>query len=102
LIALDPNNADTNAFIGLALRRTERYQEAIEWYKQAIRLNPITPIWYYSALCRNYLKDGQYQEALAVGRLMVEKYPDAGGAYLYLVASYYVMGRVGEAIALCQ
>jgi adenylate cyclase len=98
-VDLDPNDADGYAFGGLALYQTKRFEEAIPWFKKAIRRNPSPPIWYLNTLCRAYIESGQQHEAIATGKKLVTNYPNRYGAYVWLGVSYLGMSNYGEAIA---
>jgi tetratricopeptide (TPR) repeat protein len=97
-IDLDPNDADGYSFGGFALYQTKRFNEAISWFKKAIRRNPSPPIWYLGTLCLAYNGNGQHHEAIATGKKLVNNYPDHYVAYWYLGASYLGMGSYEEAI----
>jgi len=64
-VALDPNGAFAHHTLGLTLSHADRVDEGIDHMKQAIRLNPFPPYFFYHNLSRCYRIKGQYEEALA-------------------------------------
>ena len=57
--------------------------------KEAIRLNPVPPPVYFTCLGNSYRETGQYEEAIAVFKEGIARYPE------------YVFSRVGLVIAYC-
>jgi tetratricopeptide (TPR) repeat protein len=55
LAILEPKNANAHICLGDAYYELERYEEAIEAYKQGIRLNPNDPSGCFN-LAKTYLK----------------------------------------------
>jgi len=98
-VDLDPNDADGYAAGGHALFRARRFKEAISWFKKAIHRNPSPPIWHLGELCLSYMGNDQHHEAIAVGKKLVNNYPDRHAAYWYLGVSYVGKGNYEEAIA---
>jgi adenylate cyclase len=63
-IALDPNEADGYANLGVILLLAGRPEESIELFEKAMRLNPRYPPMYLSHLGSAYRVAGRYEEAI--------------------------------------
>ncbi|MFQ5431784.1 MAG: tetratricopeptide repeat protein [Nitrospinota bacterium] len=61
--------------LGIALRRKERYKEAIEEYKKALRVEPDNEVVYYN-LGRALLEENQKYDAIGAFRKALELNPD--------------------------
>ena len=64
-VELEPNGADSQAFLGMGLQLADRPEEAIKILEKAIRLNPMPPGWYLHNLAATYRNMGRYDEAIA-------------------------------------
>jgi tetratricopeptide (TPR) repeat protein len=91
------------AWFSLALAYSEmgRYREAIEAYREALRLKPDdASTWYNLGL--NYSKLGRYREEIEAHREALRLKPDFAKAWFNLGGAYGALGRYREAIAACQ
>ena len=61
--------------LGIALRRREKYKEAIEEYKKALRVEPDNEVVFYN-LGRALLEDNQKSNAIKAFRKAIELNPD--------------------------
>jgi len=96
---LAPNSPFVHAALGYTLLHAGRAEEAITYFKQAIRLNPFPPSWYLASLGGAYFMQGRYDDAIAAfekGRLLAPEsvFPRAG-----LAAAFSEQGRQEEARA---
>jgi len=98
-VDLNPNLADSHAWLGLTLILSGRYQEAILEFEKAIRLNPIPPSWYLHNLGLAYFRTGRYEEGIRECEKAVRQKPDSLYARLELAAVYSLSGRDEEARA---
>jgi adenylate cyclase len=98
-VDLNPNLADSHAWLGLTLILSGRYQEAILEFEKAIRLNPIPPSWYLHNLGLAYFRTGRYEEGIKECEKAVRQKPDSLYARLELAAVYSLSGRDEEARA---
>ena len=98
-VALNPNGADAHAHLGVILDYVGRREEAIALLKKAIRINPIPPNWYLLSLGQSYFFTGQYGEALAIHKTVLQRDPDDFSALIGLAAAYSVSGREEKAHA---
>ena len=96
-IALAPNGADINAFHGLVLLALERNEEALAAINKAIRLNPITPLWFIAIQGHAYLHLGLYEEAIAAYKKTLLLNPDYLPGHVALAVSYSLSGQEEKA-----
>jgi tetratricopeptide (TPR) repeat protein len=97
-ISLDPNDADGYAYLGMALGYANRLDEAITYYKKAIRLNPYPPQWYLTSSGLTYRVMGQYEEAIATYKKVLERDPNHPTALAFCSVALSYTGRHEEAI----
>jgi adenylate cyclase len=64
-VALNPNDAHAAAYRAYILTYLGRPEEAVDWIRKAIRLNPFHPGWYWNTLARALHAVGRHEEALA-------------------------------------
>ena len=102
-IDLDPNSSENHAIVAITMQNIGKFEEAIALLKQAMRLNPYYPNWYLVRLGMCYQMVGMYEESAASFEEMIKRYRERGTAapwdraYLYLAATYSMMGRLEEA-----
>jgi adenylate cyclase len=83
--------------LGITLNSLGRWEEAIASFKQAIRLNPIPPVYYLFNMSLAYALAEQYEEALALGERAVHREPNNVMTRIFLAGSYSLAGREEEA-----
>ena len=95
-VALNPNDADAAAILGVILVYFGRVDEGRDWIAKAMRLNPFPPRWYhwYQALACYSARD--YDQA--VGAIKQIR-PLDRWFHAYLAACYAQMDRMEEARA---
>jgi len=98
-LALEPNSALAHHTLGTALLEASRYEEAIPFFKKAVRFSPIPWSITLMNMASCYRMMGQYEEALVIGKKLVEQYPDHLLGHLGLAATYSMMGRMEGASA---
>jgi len=98
-VALNPNMARFHAFLGVALTEGGRYDEAIEVFKKAIRLNPFPPDWYLHYFGRVYHVTGQHEKAIETFKSVINRNPDFWLSYSDLTMCYAFLGQEEEARA---
>jgi tetratricopeptide (TPR) repeat protein len=101
-VKLDPNNALAYCIYGSSLANAQRFDEAIVYLKQAIRLNPFPAYYYYYHLGRSYFYKGQYEDALAESKKMLQRAPNSFLSHLTLAMNYAQLDRVEEARASAE
>ncbi|MEE9612587.1 MAG: adenylate/guanylate cyclase domain-containing protein [Desulfatiglandales bacterium] len=95
----NPNYSMVCAGLGDILSWAGRPQEAIEYLKKAMRLDPAQPFWYFWFLGHAYFLLGQHEEAIETLKRALNRNPDFWVAHVYLAASYSELGRQEEARA---
>jgi adenylate cyclase len=96
-IAMEPNNANSYAFLARALRYAGRPNETIDNVKKAMRLHPYYPAYYLLDLGGAYDMAGQYNEALATFKNFLER--SLKGDFFLLFAHEWLTityGRLGQ------
>jgi adenylate cyclase len=96
-VELNPNSADAHARLAMTLNFSGGYEQAIASFKQAIRLNPIPPAYFWIHMSLAYAMAERYEEALAVGEKAVQREPDNVMARIFLAANFSLAGRAEEA-----
>ena len=100
-VSLSPNSAAAYWALGTALFMAGRPQEAVPMLQKSLRLSPI-PVHSHvlGVLANSYRQLGQYEEAVATYKKMLQLYgPDHLLAHLDLAVTYALMGREKEARA---
>jgi len=82
---------------GVAYYELGRYSEAVESFKQAIRINPDYAEAHYN-LGVAYYKLGRYSEAVEAYKQAIRINPDYAEAHYNLGVAYGVLGRHSEAV----
>ena len=95
-IALNPNDANCLASMGLAVAFMGRAEEGIGLIRQAMRLNPFHPDWYWDDLTIALYAARRYEEALESSRVSDRTHP---WALARVAACYAQLGRLDEAHA---
>jgi TolB-like protein/Tfp pilus assembly protein PilF len=94
---LNPNGADVTAFYGLLLRIAGKPEEAMPKYEKAIRLNPISPAWYWQNFGHSYRQTGQYDAAVEAYKKALVINPDHFSSWTGITATYVLAGKKKEA-----
>jgi DNA-binding SARP family transcriptional activator len=95
-IALNPNDANAMAGYGRTLAAEDRWDEALDRVREAMRLNPYHPEWYWQVLGAVLYSAGRYADAAeAFGRATRRGF----WAKCYLAACFAQMDRMEEAAA---
>jgi adenylate cyclase len=96
-VNLEPNSAISYFYLSLALKYAGRPKEALAMAKEAIRLNPIPPGFYYQNITHLYCLTGQYEEAIKVGKEATRVEPNNFTLRAFLTIAYSLHGRQEEA-----
>jgi adenylate cyclase len=98
-VALEPNSVDAYIQLGGNLRWAGRPAEAIPVLQKAMRLSPIPPYLCLQILAHCYYLTGQYEEAIALQRRILQKEPNQLPSQLGLTAALIRAGKEDEARA---
>jgi adenylate cyclase len=96
-IELAPNSADSYVYYGTILSSMFRFEEAIQYYKKGMRLNPIPPGLYFRQLGVAYLNTNQLEKAIAAFEKAVNLSPDDIFAHMGLIWVYDRLDREEDA-----
>jgi adenylate cyclase len=96
-VELNPNNTFSQGNLARLLMNAGRPEEAIPWYKRAIRLNPYAPSSRYYNLGYALWMMGQYNEALEAGEESRKRNPDEMFSHILLAVTYIELGRDEDA-----
>ena len=96
-IALEPNNADVNAFYGQVLNWLGNPEKGLQLIERAFSLETFAPpVWEFQ-LGHSYFLLHQYDEALARFNRAIERAPKFTPAYLFLAWAYVELDRLDDA-----
>jgi tetratricopeptide (TPR) repeat protein len=87
--------------LGISYSKSGKIQEAIEMYKQAIRINPTSPTAYYN-IGIVYSKSGKYQEAREMYKQAIKIDPDYTKAHYNLGLIYLLEEDRRSALDECE
>ena len=97
----DPNSAYAWTFRGMSNVLLGRHEEAIEYFKRALRLSPLDPLIFAPQIglaIANFLC-GRYEEALQWGLTSLRHNPAWMGSRRFVIAFYALSGRIDDAKA---
>jgi adenylate cyclase len=101
-LATSSNWAHYYAHFSGILSCVGRDREAISMIEKAIRLNPVTPFWYFGNASICYFNAGYYEKALEVAKKSIQKNPNYADGWFIQAASYSLLGRDQEASETAQ
>ena len=97
----EPKNADAWNNLGIAYGRLKRYDDAIEAFRQALRISSEnTAAWYNLGVAYSNLK--RYDDAIEVLRQALRINPENADAWNNLGEAYGHLGRYNDAIEACR
>lgn len=92
-----PGDADVWAFMGFCLLPAGEPEKALQAFADAIRLNPLYPIWYLPTMARARDAMGEPEKAIELAERVLARDPDNFPALLHLASLYARAGRDPEA-----
>jgi adenylate cyclase len=98
-VELQPNGAEVHLLLGSTLGYNGRFDEAIVYLKQAMRLNPFPTWFYYYQLGRCYMFKEQFGDALTEYKKLVQRAPELWIGHWSLAINYIYLDRNEEARA---
>lgn len=96
-VALNPNGALNHCALGISLGFAGNQDEAIDHFKQAIRLDPYPEYYFYAHLGRCYMHKGAYEAALSEFKKALHIRPEATYNLMMLASIYALLDRQAEA-----
>jgi TolB-like protein/predicted Zn-dependent protease len=103
-LALNPSLAFADGVLAICQAFRGEYDEAVVHADRAERLSPRDPqrfLW-YQAQAHAALGLAQYEESAMWGKKSIDAYPEFGGGWRILAASYGHLGRIQEAASALQ
>jgi len=101
--AINPNDPIMLSIYAFTPDRTGEFDESIATTKKAMRLSPYYPAFFLFPLFRSYFQTERYEEALAAGKLLLERSRQGEinplYAHMTLALAYIRLGRDDEARA---
>ncbi len=95
-------NADAHFYIGFCYGEFGRHQEAIEAYKQAIRIKPDYAAHSHHNMGIAYCHLGRYHEAIEAYKQAIRIKPNYADAHYNMGVAYRHLGRHREVIEACK
>jgi TolB-like protein/DNA-binding SARP family transcriptional activator len=99
-VRLSPNNAYVVILLGWQQALCGREEAGLENVKNAFRLNPYPPGWYYTALGDAYLWNGQVDKAISTHHKGLAGWPRNPYSEIGLIVAYSLSGREADAQAM--
>jgi len=96
-IALNPNYADSYAFLGLVVIYMGKADEAMGVVDKAMHINPHYPFWYLFARGMAQLFLNRYDDAIRSFKMALERNPNVPWLHAGLIAAYGHRGERDEA-----
>ena len=96
-VELQPNGSNAHLNLGSTLNYAGRVDEGINYIKQAIRLDPLPPFYFYGNLGRCYRQKGQYEKALSEVMKAQQRAPDSIINFIDLAVNLIMLDRYEEA-----
>ena len=100
-VMLSPSNGFTNAMAGIIASRSGAYDKAINYFSNAMRLEPYYPLWFANELGLANLANGNYRTVIElltpVSVTQTEQKTDTWRAHLHMSVANYFLGKKFEA-----
>jgi len=100
--AIEPNTADVLMGYGTILCWSSRFDQAIPLFKEAMRLDPKPPSYYWRWLAIALREKGKYDEAISLAKKAIEQEPNDMITNVVLTTTYVYAGREEEARAAAK
>ena len=105
-VILSPSNGFTNAMTGIISSRSGAYDKAINYFSNAMRLEPYYPLWFANELGLANLANGNYEEVIElltpVSETQTEQKTDIWRANLHMSVASYFLGKQLDAFEKMQ
>ena len=88
----NPNDFDSNVFMGVLLRQDKLHDEALQYLKRAVHLRPRDQYARYH-MAAAYVSLGKLQDALLLLEGVAKEYPEFSESRVLLASVYYRLNR---------
>lgn len=99
-VALRPNCPTANCYLGVILDYCGRPDEAIARIQEALRIAPMHPPWYITALAAAYRDSGALEQAITAAEGGLSRSPGDRDLRLVLCTAYSLAGGIERARSL--
>jgi adenylate cyclase len=96
-LELCPGGAGAYHNLGVALRFSCKFREAIPMYEKSVELDPFPPAHFFGNLSTAYRAVGRYEDAIEMAKKGLQLNPDDNFIRIDLVFAYTKLGRKDEA-----
>lgn len=96
-VALAPNNANLLALTAIVQNKSGRPEKSLELIKKAMRLCPVYPGWFLSALGTAYRLTGQTDSAIGAFEAAIKRHADFLALHVGLASTLGELGQQEEA-----
>jgi adenylate cyclase len=105
-VAVNPNDPTIAVILAIRYHHLGRFDESIALIKKAMRISPYYPAFYLKFLAPSYVLTGRYEEAIEIGRLMLDRSRkgeiNALDVHIVLAEAYAGLGQMDEARAQAE
>ncbi len=101
-VRLEPGVPEWKMRLAAALSWSGKHREAYQSMKEALPLEPFPADIFLEDWIRILYQTGRYEEAIQVAKRVLHRNPDRWKAQIFLMASYGVLGRQAEALAVFE
>ena len=96
-IERNPGSAELRAFAGFCLLPAGEPEQALRMFRDAIRLDPLHPIWYLPVMARAHDAAGEPEKATEIAGQALAREPNNFPTLLHLTSLHARAGRDAEA-----
>jgi len=96
-LEINPNDADMMVRMATLMGFMNRDKEALEWIEQAVRQNPLHPVWYDWNAAFVYVVAGEDEKAIVAAKKALAAYQSSASIRRILIAAYGHLGQWDEA-----
>lgn len=92
-----PNSTGAAIYLGWTLRSIRRYEEALEEYDRALRLDPLNTACTMQQIGTTYFMMGRSEESISACEKAIEQNPSHLASHVTLAMAYSELGKVDKA-----
>ena len=92
-----PNSSGAAIYLGWTLRSIGRYEEALEEYDRALRLDPLNTVCTLQQIGTTYFMMGKFEESISACEKAIEQNPSNLASHVTLAMAYSELGKMDKA-----